>query len=388
MLSNDTVSKAVGAARSTVNRERRARPRRYAWPAVLGVVSALAFGLATTTAGAAVWPPTVTSWSAAKPWWSSLSGGKRATGVPTTTPVSWPSAQPSSKTFSGTFGSLQYQGYVPSSYKSGTAVPLVVALHGCTQTADGFRQLTKWDALAEAKGFIVVFPQQSQNNNQLKCWNFFQAAHMQRGTGEPSLIAGITQWVQQHYTIDAKRTFVNGLSAGGAMSSIMAATYPDVYAAAGIGSGCEYAATAACAGSKSADPVQAGKQAYQAMGQYHRPMPVIVFQGDQDTTVPPINAQQLVQQWLVTDDMADDGVANGSIPSAASGATNGRSSAGSNYTRTSYSDGRGGELIQSWLVAGMAHAWSGGCSCQQYSAPSGPDETGAMYDFFLAHPMP
>jgi poly(hydroxyalkanoate) depolymerase family esterase len=392
MLSNDTVSKAVGAARRTVNRERRARQRRYAWPAVLGLVCVLAFGLASTTAGAAVWPPTVNSWSVANPWWSSLYGGSNWPGVPTTTPVSWPSTQPASKNFSGTFtnssGSLDYQGYVPSSYKSGTAVPLVVALHGCTQTADGFRQLTKWDTLAEAKGFIVVFPQQSQNNNQLKCWNFFQPAHMQRGTGEPSLIAGITQWVQKHYTVDAKRVYVNGLSAGGAMTSVMAATYPDLYAAAGIGSGCEYAATAACAGSKSADPTQAGKQAYQAMGQYHRPMPVIAFGGDQDTTVPPINQQQLVQQWQVTDDLADDGVANNSVPSAASGSRSDRSAGGSNYTTTSYSDGHGGELIESWLVAGMPHAWSGGCSCQQYSAPSGPDETGAMYAFFTAHPMP
>jgi poly(hydroxyalkanoate) depolymerase family esterase len=385
MLSNDTVSKAVGGARRPVNRQRPAR-RRYVWPAVLGLVSLLAFGLATTTAGAAVWPPSATSWSTSNAWWSYLYGLNGSGGG--TTPVSLPSPGSSSRTFSGTNGSITYQGYVPSSYKSGTAVPLVVALHGCTQTADGFRQQTRWDALAESKGFIVVFPQQSQNNNQLKCWNFFQPANIQRGSGEPAMIAGITKWVQQHYTVDAHRVYVNGLSAGGAMTSVMAATYPDIYAAAGVGSGCEYAATAACAGSQSADPVQAADQAYKAMGQYHRPIPVIVFQGDQDKTVPPINAQQLVQQWLRTDDLADDGTANGSIPSVASGSRSGRSSAGMNYTTTSYADGHGKELIQSWLVAGMGHAWSGGCSCQQYSEPSGPDETSAMYDFFMAHPMP
>jgi poly(hydroxyalkanoate) depolymerase family esterase len=394
MLSNETVSKAVGGARRPPHRQRPAR-RRYVWPAVLGLVCVAAFGLATTTAGAAVWPP-AGSWYT-KPWWSYLPGS----GSGGTTPVSWPSGGglggglgggSSTGLFSGTFtnssGSLDYQAYVPKSYKSGTAVPLVVALHGCTQTADVFRQLTRWDTLAEAQGFIVVFPQQSQNNNQLKCWNFYQPAHMQRGSGEPSLIAGITNWVKQHYTIDPKRTFVNGLSAGGAMTSVMAATYPDIYAAAGIGSGCEYAATAACAGSQSADPVQAGKQAYQAMGQYHRMMPVIAFGGDQDKTVPPINQQQLVQQWQVTDDLADDGTANSSVPSAASGSKSDRSAGGSNFTTTSYADGAGGELIQSWLVAGMPHAWSGGCSCEQYAAPSGPDETGAMYAFFMAHPMP
>jgi poly(hydroxyalkanoate) depolymerase family esterase len=242
--------------------------------------------------------------------------------------------------------------------------------------------------LAEAKGFIVVFPQQSKDANNMNCWNFFQDAHMHRGAGEPAAIAGITRWVQQHYTVDAHRTYVTGLSAGGAMSSVMAATYPDLYAAAGIGSGCEYAATAACAGYKSADPATAGQQAYKAMGQYARPMPVILFEGDQDSTVPPVNAQQLVQQWQITDDLADDGTDNGSIPVHATDVTQGTASGGQSYTVTEYSDGHSKELLQSWLVHGMGHAWSGGCSCEQYADPAGPDETGAMYAFFMAHPMP
>jgi poly(hydroxyalkanoate) depolymerase family esterase len=331
-------------------RRRRVRRRRRAWPALLAVAGALTLGLAATSAGAAGTP---------------FQGNYPAAG-----------------------GSLDYIGYVPSTYKPGTAMPLVVALHGCTQTADGFRQLTRWDALAEANGFIVVFPQQSHSNNDLECWNFFQQAHMQRDQGEPAMIAGITQWVESHYTVDPHRVYVNGLSAGGAMASVMAATYPDVYAAAGIGSGCEYAATAACAGYQSADPVQAGQQANQAMGQHARPMPVILFEGDKDTTVPPVNAQQLVQQWQVTDDMADDGTKNGSIPVSPVSVTNGTAPGGESYTVTKYSDGSGNELLESWLVSGMGHAWSGGCGCQQYSDPAGPDETAAMYAFFMDHPMP
>jgi poly(hydroxyalkanoate) depolymerase family esterase len=264
----------------------------------------------------------------------------------------------------------------------------VVSLHGCTESADQFRQLTRWDSLAEAKGFIVVFPQQSANNNQMKCWDFFQTAQMKRDAGEPLLIAGITRWVQDHYTIDAHRTFVDGLSAGGAMSSVMAATYPDLYAAAGIGSGCEYAATATCAGYKSSDPVAAGQQAYAAMGSHARVMPVILFEGDKDTTVPPINAQQLVQQWQITDDLADDATANGSIPVQPTGVVPGQVPNGHAYTDTNYADGGHAELIQSWLVAGMGHAWSGGCSCEQYADPAGPDETAAMYAFFVNHPLP
>jgi poly(3-hydroxybutyrate) depolymerase len=117
-------------------------------------------------------------------------------------------------------------------------------------------------------------------------------------------------------------------------------------------------------------------------------MPVILFSGDQDTTVPPVNAQQLVQQWQITNDLIDDNASNGSIPVSPTKVTQGQVPGGHAYTVTGYSDGKGNELMQSWLVAGMKHAWSGGCGCQQYSDPAGPDETGAMYDFFMAHPMP
>jgi poly(hydroxyalkanoate) depolymerase family esterase len=359
----------------------------------------------------------VSWWPSQKPWWSyllpggslpggSLPGGSLPGGgglpggglpggggsTPPPPPTGGPPSSLPGKSFSGTYtgngASLDYIGYVPSTYKAGTAVPLVVSLHGCTESADQFRQLSQWDRLAEAKGFIVVFPQQTTANNQLKCWNFFQTAHMQRDAGEPALIAGITRTIQQHYTVDAHRTFVNGLSAGGAMSSVMAATYPDLYGAAGIGSGCEYAATAACAGNKSSDPVQAGQQAYAAMGSHARPMPVILFEGDKDTTVPPVNAQQLVQQWQITDDLADDSQANKSIPVAPVKVAQGQVPNGHAYTVTTYSDGHNGDLIESWLVTGMGHAWSGGCSCAQYADPAGPDETAAMYAFFVKHPMP
>jgi poly(hydroxyalkanoate) depolymerase family esterase len=325
------------------------------------------------------------------PWWSNLPGYNSGGTQPvSSTPP--PSSTPSSSSLPGTLttssysngsGTLAYQLYVPSTYKTGAHTPLVVALHGCTQTADTFRQLTRWDQLAQQKGFIVVFPQQSSSQNYLSCWNFFQSADMSRGAGEPAMIAGLTQSVQQRYGVDQARTYVAGLSAGGAMSSVMAATYPDVYAAAGIGSGCEYAATATCAGYKSADPAQAGQAAYAAMGSQARAMPVIVFEGDKDTTVPPINAQQAVQQWQTTDGLA----LKGSVPAAPTSTSNGTATGGETYTVSHYGDGRGHELIQSWLVHGMSHAWSGGNNNQQYADPAGPDETAAMYAFFVDHPM-
>jgi poly(hydroxyalkanoate) depolymerase family esterase len=250
------------------------------------------------------------------------------------------------------------------------------------------QSLTRFSELAESRHFIVVYPEQPSSANQQKCWNFFQDAQAHRGSGEPSLIAGITTWVQDHYSVDPNRTYVAGLSAGGAMASVMGATYPDLYAAIGVGSGCEYAATATCAGYKSADPAQAAKAAYAEMGPRARPLPVIAFEGDKDTTVPPVNAQQLISQWQLTADMADDATANGSVPIAPLKTVEGQVPGGRSYTETVYGDAKGDELMQSWLVHGMGHAWSGGCSCESYADPTGPDETAAMYAFFQAHPMP
>jgi poly(hydroxyalkanoate) depolymerase family esterase len=290
--------------------------------------------------------------------------------------------------YTGSEGAQHYELYVPSTYQAGTPVPLVVALHGCTQTADQFRLLTRWDALAEAKGFIVVFPQQDASANTFKCWNFFQDGSMHRSAGDPARIAAVTSLIENTYNVDPHRVYAAGLSSGGAMASIMAATYPDYFAAIGIGSGCEYAATAACAGYRSADPAQAGRQAYTEMGPRARPMPFIAFQGDADTTVPPANADQLVQQWLLTDDLADDGAANGSVPSAPAKTTTGFAPGGRFYTVRTYADNHKAELASYWVVRGMKHAWSGGDPSQPYSDSSGPDETAAMYAFFLSHPAP
>jgi len=285
-------------------------------------------------------------------------------------------------------GTRSFRGYVPSGYDPATPLPLVVALHGCTQTADQFRQLTRFDRLAEARKFVVVYPEQSRSANFLGCWNWFLDAHMHRGAGEPSIIAGITGWVRQRYAIDARRIYVTGLSAGGAMASVMGATYPDLYAAIGVASGCEYAAGAPCAGFRSADPEQAGLLARRAMGPYARPLPAVVFQGDRDVTVPPVNAQQLVRQWQVTADWADDGAANRSVPRSARKTSLARRSGGRTANVARYVDRRGHELVQRWLVRGMGHAWSGGCSCAAYADPGGPQASRAMYAFFMGHPMP
>jgi poly(3-hydroxybutyrate) depolymerase len=134
--------------------------------------------------------------------------------------------------------------------------------------------------------------------------------------------------------------------------------------------------------------VHAGQAAYKEMGSRARKMPVVAFQGDKDTTVPPINADQLVQQWQHTADLADDKAANSSVSRTPTQTVQGQVPGGRSYTIRSYADGHGSELVQYWLVHGMNHAWAGGNSQQSFADPTGPDATATMYDFFLSHPMP
>lgn len=310
----------------------------------------------------------------------SSSGGQG--GTPTTLP-----GQLTTGSYANSAGTLSYELYVPSTYRAGTPMPLVVALHGCTQTADVYRQLSGWDTEAESKGFIVLFPQQSSSRNSYSCWNWFQQADMQRGSGEPSIIDGMVTTVEQEYSIDTQRVYVAGFSAGGAMANVMAATYPDVFAAVGVGSGCEYNGLP-CVGAPGPAATQTGQAAYQAMGKYARVMPAIVFQGDADDIVAPANAPLIVQEWQVTDNYVDDGAPSGAIPTSSTSTVNGTSPGGQPYTVTTYGDGNGSELIEYWLIHGMNHAWSGGSSTEQYADPSGPNETAAMYAFFSSHPLP
>jgi poly(hydroxyalkanoate) depolymerase family esterase len=283
-------------------------------------------------------------------------------------------------------GSLDYEFYVPSTYRAGSPMPVVVALHGCTESADSYRQLSGWDALGESKGFIVLFPQQLSSRNNLTCWNWFVQPDMQRGSGEPAIISGMVNTLEQLYSVDTNRVYVAGFSAGGAMANVMGATYPDMFAAVGSGSGCEYNGLP-CLGNGGPSPSQTGQEAFQAMGRYARVMPAIVFQGDADNIVAPANGPQIAQEWQVTDNYVASGSPNSPISTYPMNESFGFTPGGTMYTTSYYGDGQSKDLIEYWSIHGMSHAWSGGNSSQQYADPSGPSETDAMWAFFTSHPL-
>jgi poly(hydroxyalkanoate) depolymerase family esterase len=278
-------------------------------------------------------------------------------------------------------GARSFHGYVPSSYRPGTPLPLLVALHGCAEYFGELEPLSGFTTLAEERGFIVVYPEQSVLANPGKCWNWFLDGNQHRGRGEPSIIAGITNWVRSRYTVDSRRIFVSGPSAGGVMANIMAVAYPDVFAAAGLVAGCEYS----CDVTGLTPPEIQGDKAYAEMGSRTRQVPLIVFQGTADVVVPPATAGRVLRQWVRTDDLAPDGVVDGDVDAVADVVAPGQVPDGRSYTRSVYRAADGRDLIEIVIIDGAGHAWPGGNGL--FGDPAGPDASAMQWDFFAAHPQ-
>lgn len=298
--------------------------------------------------------------------------------------------------YSGPEGARSYFVYTPQDFQADVPVPLFVMLHGCRQTPEDFAAGTQMNALADRHQFVVVYPKQISASNSQRCWNWYQGANHLRGSGEPALIVGIVQAMKQatqNWTIDPARVYVAGLSAGGALAGILGSTYPDVFAAIGIHSGTVYqAATSVEAGLKAMrgngpDPEVHGQLAHQSMGSFARVVPTIVFQGTSDYIVAPINGDQVVLQWMQTNRLASGGsyAPDFATPSSM---TSGQVPQGRAYTMQRWNDAQGKEIQAYWRVTGMGHAWSGGSYSGSYADPKGPSASQALYEFFLAHPMP
>lgn len=290
-------------------------------------------------------------------------------------------------------GARSYKLWVPSGYTGSARVPLVLMLHGCTQTADDFAAGTGMNAVADAHNFLVVYPEQPAEANAARCWNWFLPEHQARDAGEPALLAAVVREVGASYKVDAGRVYVAGISAGGAMAVILAVAYPDLFAGVGVSAGLEYKAATSLPEALAAqakggpDPNRQGQLAYQAMlgvkgVARRRGVPVIVFQGTLDVAVAPVNAEQVIGQWAQTNDYLDDDADNNTADAAAEARTSGSVPSGYNFTTSVYHDKSGKPLMEKWVVEGMRHAWSGGSSAGSYTDPKGPNASREMWRFF------
>ena len=276
------------------------------------------------------------------------------------------------RSFTNRAGTRGYKLYVPTGYGD-APMPLVVMLHGCTQSPDDFAAGTRMNRLADEHGFLVVYPAQAPNANGSKCWNWFKPGDQARDMGEPSILAGIAGEVAGAYRVDRRRVFVAGLSAGASMAVILGETYPEVFAGVGAHSGLPYAAAhdmpSAFAAMRGA--AMAGPNAAQAA----HAVPTIVFHGDRDATVDVRNGAAIVERAVAL-------AAGGAQPVAP--AVQQGSAAGRNYHRTLHADAAGRPVVEDWLLHGAGHAWSGGSAAGSYTDATGPDASAEMVRFFLA----
>ena len=257
--------------------------------------------------------------------------------------------------------------------------PLVVMLHGCTQSADDFAAGTQMNRLADEQGFLVLYPEQSASANASRCWNWFRPQDQVREGGEPALIAAMVQAVMDEQAVDAKRVFVAGLSAGAAMAVILGETWPDLFAAVGAHSGLAFAAAHDIPSAMSA------MKGRSVMGRAHLPgtaddprrsathaVPTIVFHGDRDHTVQFSNGEHIAEQ------------ARGAEPPLSVSSETGTAAGGRRYTREVHADAAGRARVERWTVHGAGHAWSGGDAAGSYTDNAGPDASAEMLRFFLA----
>ncbi|MEO5834608.1 MAG: PHB depolymerase family esterase, partial [Nakamurella sp.] len=263
-----------------------------------------------------------------------------------------------------------------------TAAPLLMMLHGCSQTPAEFAAATRCNALADRNGVVLVYPQQSVVHNLQRCWNWFEPRHQSRLGGEPAILATLARSLladTARFTLDRERIYVAGISAGGGMALTLGATYPDVFAAVGVHSGPPFKSAS---GGRDALAAMAGRTALPDLGEIPaRELglpPTIVFQGTRDHTIRPVAAERVATQWLEVSGAArapDDPrrvVRSRTAPTTTGSRTS---------TVTRWYSARGRTVLESWLVGGLGHAWSGGKPKGSFSDPLGPRATTQMWRF-------
>lgn len=242
-------------------------------------------------------------------------------------------------------GGLTGRVYVPAGLQG--PAPLVVVLHGCTQNAAVYDQGSGWSALADRHGFILLFPEQNRANNPMLCFNWFEDGDTRRGTGEAASIAFMVAAMMEAHDVDPARIFVTGLSAGGAMTAVMLATYPELFAAGAIIAGVAYGRASGvaqafdCMGGRArGDARELGAKVRRA-SPHQGPWPRLqVWQGSADTVIVPGNADAIVLQWTDLHGVAprpdrEDEVAG--------------------HPRRTWLGKDGRPLIEEYMISGMAH---------------------------------
>ena len=243
-------------------------------------------------------------------------------------------------------GNLRMLSYVPDALPAGA--PLVVVLHGCTQTAAEYDRGSGWSTLADRFGFALLLPEQRRQNNANLCFDWFQPEDITRGSGEVASIAAMVTAMIDTHRLERRRVYVTGLSAGGGMAAALLATYPDVFAGGAIIAGLPFGSANNVAEAfgvmgqgRIRSAPELGERVRAASG--HRgPWPTVsIWQGTSDTTVNPVNAEELRKQWADVHGVTDAAPKNDTVDGAA---------------HRAWHDGAGRAVVETYVINGLGHA--------------------------------
>jgi poly(hydroxyalkanoate) depolymerase family esterase len=288
-----------------------------------------------------------------------------------------------------TSGRRPYLLYLPKHYRPETRLPMVVMMHGCKQDAQTFAAATRMNGLADRDKFIVLYPEQRRLANVHRCWNWFSRS-AQDGAGEAAILCDMIRSLADEHNVDTTRIYVAGLSAGAAMATNLAISHPHLFAACALHSGLMFGAATSTGEALKAmrhgsrrDPQEAGKRAFAAARGRVNAMPVLVIHGDRDETVNPVNADQIVAQFDVLNELLDK-QKNGRAERLQVRTSTSRSAGGYQYETANYLRAER-PLIRKVIISGLGHAWSGGSADYPYNDARGPNSSEIACDFFSEH---
>lgn len=288
--------------------------------------------------------------------------------------------------FRGDQGAREYDVYLPSGLSPDDRIPVLLLLHGCQQRPVDFAVESGFVAAADTEGFLIVAPRQDRHHQLQRCWRWYESEHQGRGRGEPAILAGLVQEMsaeERLWRVDRRRVYAAGLSAGGAMSLILATTYPDVITAAGVHSATAYGSATQGFSAFGAMAAHSSMPSHQMI---HGEMaPVVLIHGTNDPVVRAPNADRIVDQWLASRDSQRLTGLDRVRPLATTRAlvVDGR-----HCIRTRWYTARGRRVLEYWRVDGLRHAWSGGHRRGSFIDLKGPRAADVMMAFFQRHKLP
>ena len=298
-------------------------------------------------------------------------------------------------TYDSGSGVYPYTVYVPTSYEPSAPAPLVVMTHGCQTTAEQQMRSTLYNRVAERKGFVVLYPDVTQEHVEQpgplrRCWQWFNAESWNRDSGDAAAIDAMTRAVMGRRSIDPERVYMAGMSAGGFMTSIMAAAYPDLFAAVAVSAGGAYA-DPACLFVSPGIPVEVSAQlARTEMGPRARVVPRMVIGGDSDQGISPACADKAFEQGLRTNNLVLGDRQDAPIALTPDSVEEVPKAGGYGTTVSTYRDPNGCVIGERWTVHGMNHFWPGGSTdpaLKNFTDPKGPNGAKATWRFLSRYTL-